>query len=206
MNSQARQDNYEGGFKKHKFGLGQKILRIFSLALISICLGFGVYFFNAKNVLHDPYPTIGNFGFSVVISGSMEPSINVNDVVFTKAESTYCTNDVVVYIDGNGKSAVVHRIVDIDKDGNYVTKGDANNSVDKPVAEGAVKGKVVFVLPKLGIVFTEAGAYTILAVALLLLLASLIFEWRYRKAEAKYAAKLQANIDELKKANKKNAH
>lgn len=205
MNKNDMKENNEGGIK-NKFGLWQKVLRLASLILLSVCLGFGFYFFNARNVLHDPYPTIGNFGLSVVISGSMEPTINVNDAVITKAEEKYLAGDVIVYIEENGKSAVVHRIVNIDENGNYVTKGDANNSTDKPVAEEAVKGKVILTLPNAGMLFTEAGAYVLLAISLLLLLISLISEWRYRKAKQKFTANLQASIDEFKKANKNNAY
>lgn len=65
----------------------------------------------------------------VVISGSMEPTLKVGGILYyEKMElENFKTNDILVY---KTKDHIIsHRIVDIVDDG-FITKGDANNSVD----------------------------------------------------------------------------
>ena len=65
----------------------------------------------------------------VVISGSMEPTLKVGGILYyEKIElEDFKTNDILVY---KTKDHIIsHRIVDIVDDG-FITKGDANNSVD----------------------------------------------------------------------------
>lgn len=65
----------------------------------------------------------------VVISGSMEPTLKVGGILYyEKLElENFKTNDILVY---KTKDHIIsHRIVDIVDDG-FITKGDANNSVD----------------------------------------------------------------------------
>lgn len=65
----------------------------------------------------------------VVISGSMEPTLKVGGILYyEKMElEDFKINDILVY---KTKDHIIsHRIVDIVDDG-FITKGDANNSVD----------------------------------------------------------------------------
>lgn len=65
----------------------------------------------------------------VVISGSMEPTLKVGGILYyEKMElENFKTNDILVY---KTKDHIIsHRIVNIVDDG-FITKGDANNSVD----------------------------------------------------------------------------
>lgn len=77
----------------------------------------------------------------VVISGSMEPTLKVGGILYyEKMElENFKTNDILVY---KTKDHIIsHRIVDIVDDG-FITKGDANNSVDNNlVNKNQVLGK-----------------------------------------------------------------
>ena len=95
-----------------------------------------------KNVEDDPYPTIFGFNYSVVISGSMDPTIKVNDIIITQEQPEYNVDDIIVYTDVEN-IIVVHRLIDITDTGEYITKGDANNINDKPISKDAIKGKVI---------------------------------------------------------------
>lgn len=99
----------------------------------------------------------GSFGFhpSVVGSGSMRPAIEVGDVVIVKKVSPdeIRVGDVIQYWESH--YTVTHRVVDVQHNGNqkiFITKGDANDVVDEPVTDDRVVGKVVFVIPKIGLI------------------------------------------------------
>ena len=91
------------------------------------------------------------FGFSplTVLTGSMEPEINIGDFVITRARESYAVGDVVMYqTSGTGGEviAVTHEIIAIDENGDFITKGINNESADvKPVPPENVVGKVVAV-------------------------------------------------------------
>jgi len=57
--------------------------------------------------------------------------------------------DVIVYDIEGQSTPIVHRIVEIDEDGNIVTKGDHNPSYD-PWTPSTIHGKAVAVIPFLG--------------------------------------------------------
>lgn len=103
------------------------------------------------------------YPLSVVVSGSMRPSLNVGDLVVVKAvpPSELKVGDVIVFHNPLRKQElIVHRIVDIviadDGKRYFNTKGDANFLTDKDrwgvlVPEDLVEGKVVFVIPYIGL-------------------------------------------------------
>jgi len=100
---------------------------------------------------------IGAFGVhpAIIGSGSMSPQIETGDIVIVLKTDPDNLNigDVIQYMaDGY---TVTHRVVDIfeTSDGRYfITKGDANKLPDDPVKEDRVIGKVIFVLPKVGLI------------------------------------------------------
>ncbi len=124
-------------------------LRIFLLLLVALILGLGIYQFNAKLLLGDPMPMPLGVGASVVLSGSMEPKLSVNDLIIVKKTDALHIDQIIVYQDGN--SLVVHRIIAIDGD-MITTQGDANNAADRPIAKEAVKGGVIAAIPHMGLV------------------------------------------------------
>lgn len=90
----------------------------------------------------------------VIISGSMEPNINIGDIVITKdKEKDLQIGDIISY--RKGHSVITHRITQINKNENgditYKTKGDNNNTEDsEEIANEDIEGKVVKIIPKLG--------------------------------------------------------
>lgn len=92
---------------------------------------------------------------NAIVSGSMEPHIEVGDVVIVKklSSDTLKEGDIIQFIDDGIK--INHRIINItdDQSGGRVfwTKGDANREADfDPVYPQQITGKVVFVVPKAG--------------------------------------------------------
>jgi signal peptidase len=84
-------------------------------------------------------------------SGSMEPIIYKGDaIVLSKVtdKSELKVDDIIAYEDGD--TIIVHRIIKINDDNTYITKGDNNATRDTlDVPRDTVKGKVLFRVPYL---------------------------------------------------------
>ena len=181
--------------KKKRKG-GRLAFRIFLIVLISLVLGGGVYMLNAKRLVRNAMPMPFGVGFSVVLSGSMEPTLSVDDLVIVRAAEDYAVGDVGVY--PSGHSLVIHRIVALEGDC-VVTRGDANNMEDAPVARTDIKGRMVGVIPRVGLAVhflqSPLGIILLLALAVFLLNRS----WSKEKAsDEKDLDELKAEIRRLK--------
>ena len=125
----------------------QSIGRFIILIIISLSLGIKLYSWNAKTLAGNAMPMPFGWGVSVILSGSMEPALSVDDLVIVREQQKYEQNDIVVYQDGN--SLIIHRIISIDGD-EAVTKGDANNVADDPIKVSNIKGKALAHIPFAG--------------------------------------------------------
>lgn len=99
----------------------------------------------------------GTYQSLLIRSGSMEPSIMTGDVILIKTMEEYIEKDVITFKEQEER-IVTHRIVKETNEAGkkaFITKGDANRSIDNDVVEPAqVLGKVVFIVPKLGFLAT----------------------------------------------------
>ena len=168
--------------------------RILLFIIISLVIGFTVYRWNAERLAGNAMPMPFGFGMSVVLSGSMEPELSVNDLVIIAESDSYETGDTVVY--QSQGDLIIHKIIETDGT-TVVTKGTANNIPDEPIQVEAIKGKLVMKLPKVGIavrgIRTPIGVVVILAAALLLLGRS------YRNEKARDDAELDAIKAEIRR-------
>ena len=122
----------------------------------------------------DQCPTVLGFGTAIVISGSMEPEISVNDLIVIFKTDNIDVGDVITYR-GN-TTPVTHRVIEKGADDvgeYYVTKGDANEPDDGRIYKERVVGKVIFTLDGFGEVqaFMSTTAGFMLLTAIMLLLA-----------------------------------
>jgi signal peptidase I len=91
---------------------------------------------------------IAGYSIMKVVTGSMEPSVNTGDYILISRDiSGLETGDIICFysedIDIYGKPNT-HRIVRIQSDGSYVTKGDANKYEDSvTVTADKIIGKYV---------------------------------------------------------------
>ncbi len=94
------------------------------------------------------------FGFRLylIMSGSMEPTINVKDAILTQNVKEPKEGDIIAF--ENGSVITVHRITKVYTEGEkryYQTKGDNNNSEDVGLVQNSqVKGTVKVVMPVVG--------------------------------------------------------
>lgn len=157
----------------------------------------------------DELPGVFGVKPAVVLSGSMDPAIQVGDLIFVEScdPSSLQEGDVVCYL-SSGK-AITHRIVGVtsgeDGQPRLVTKGDANNAEDRLAVsfdqvQGAWNGARV---PGLGnaILFMQTPLGMILFIVCPL---AVFFAWdlwrrrRLDKAEAARAAQMEAELAALR--------
>ena len=117
--------------------------------LLGLILIFNIYNVICLKILHKDLATINGYGILEVVSGSMEPTINIGDliVINTKAKD-FEKNDIITFYDVNG-SFVTHRLVKITDD-KMITKGDHNNTEDEELPTKNIVGKYVFKISWLG--------------------------------------------------------
>lgn len=173
------------------------VFRYIIFSFIGIVLGLFVYAQNAQGILRDKMPMPFGYGMSVVLSGSMESRLSVDDLVIIKATDRFEVNDIVLYQDGD--SLVIHRIIEIDGD-TVTTKGDANNVADEPINKNQIKGVLVYDIAGFGAVVNILKQPVF--VILILAAALLVTELSYRKEkdnDTKELDEIKKMIEELKK-------
>jgi len=109
----------------------------------------------------------------------MEPALPTGSVVVIRAQPSYSAGDVVTFGRAGTKELVTHRISAVnygEGSKTFVTKGDANNSLDQgSITNDQIQGKVVFDIPYLGYVQNWLRTPTGFAVAVVLPAAILIY-------------------------------
>lgn len=143
----------------------KKILMTFIWIILILLVTFNVYNFVSIKLLHKELPKI--FGYSVleVVSGSMEPTIMVGDLIVIDTDcENYQKGDIITFRDVNG-SFVTHRILEIGVD-EMITKGDNNDSQDEAMSPATIVGKYVTRIPQLGSVMSSLKNPLVMALIL----------------------------------------
>lgn len=112
-------------------------------------------------------------------SGSMEPTIPTDSLyVVNSLDDNPEKGDIVMY-ESSDKGRVTHRVVDVTKDGGYITKGDANDAPDQTRNEEPVRRTdIVGVVPTVfGRPFVIPGSATVVSFASTNPLAALLSLW-----------------------------
>jgi signal peptidase len=106
----------------------------------------------------------------VVLSGSMQPSIQKGSIIFSQKNTNYQKGDVISF--RKDDMTVTHRIIDIQHIKNqtvFITKGDANNAKDSgSVQSQNILGRNIGTLPFVGnvlIFMRSLGGFILLVIA-----------------------------------------
>lgn len=152
-------ENYSG--IKGVFKFIANVISWTSLVILILLALFLAYYtistklYAAKGEKFEPFISL-----YTIVSGSMEPNINIYDVVVSKKVNSpdeIKVGDVITFVSTSSISkgmTVTHRVVEIVKTENgvaYKTKGDNNLSPDSAPAEyNNLIGKVIIHIPQLG--------------------------------------------------------
>lgn len=135
--------------------------------LISLYTGFQI------KVLKNSYANFFGYSMFEVQTGSMADTINAGDWIIVKLTQDVKLNDVITYKYKN--EYITHRVIEAYKS-TFVTKGDANNSKDAPIDKSQIIGKVVKIMPSLGILKkTIFEPVVLLALLITFLIFNLVF-------------------------------
>lgn len=129
----------------------QKILSIILdiiIVIISILIIIGISYVIQTKVQHKKNANIFGYTAFEVATGSMSGTIEIGDLVIVKITKNVGVNDIVVYEEEN--HFITHRVLEKNEE-QLITKGDANNSQDAPITSSKILGKVIAVLPRVGI-------------------------------------------------------
>ena len=133
--------------KTKKINMLGCILNILIMVVVVITI-IGLYYMAQVKILNKDYANIFGYTFFEVATGSMTNTINIGDIVVVKVNEAFKENDIIVYKEEN--SFITHRVIKIDGQ-DLITRGDANNSEDKPIKSDQILGKVIYIIPKIGI-------------------------------------------------------
>ena len=171
-------------------------LRIVLLVVAGAVVGTNLYSWNAKSLMGNSLPMPFGCGMAVVLSGSMEPTIRIDDLIIVTEQEDYKENDIVAY--QSDSVVVAHRIIAVEPD-TVITKGDANNAPDAPIRKEMMKGKVVGWIPGAGRIarLMKSPVATVLLVGGALLLSELTLRKEKKKDEDELE-QIKAEIRRLK--------
>lgn len=137
----------------------------------------------------------------VVTTGSMTPAYKIGTIIYYKKVdlSEIQVGDAISYRLNNGEM-VTHRVVQIEN-GNYYTKGDANNVKDAtPATASTIEGKIVGpVIPVLGyaVAYVNSHLYVVLIIVAILLAEFLLSNLKRDKISVSKKDPSQEKEDEV---------
>ena len=172
------------------------IITYILIFLITIIIIFMTYIYISLNLLKKDYVSIFDYTYFEVASGSMEPTIDKDDLVIVKLNSTYQEKDIITY--SLNKEFITHRVIQIDSK-TITTKGDANNSKDAKIKKENVLGKVVLIIPKFGIwkkVIMTPKVFSLLTITLVLF--SFTFSYNNKSKRKKLKKQKEKRIQKEK--------
>lgn len=156
------------------------ILNIISAILIVVAIiNIILLYYNLKG---DKAPNVLGIYFFNIISGSMQPELDINDVIVVKKVDVEELADGDIITFEQDKKTISHRIVEIKKVGKekiFYTKGDNNLVADEGyVKTNQIYGKVVFHIPRVGKIVQyiqqeEGFVRTIVIIVIIFILISL---------------------------------
>lgn len=120
------------------------------IAIVFVLIIIGIYYLVQIRILKNNYGNIFGYTFFEVATGSMADTIEIGDVVVVEITKEIQEDDIIVYQDGD--NFITHRLLEIKDNGELITKGDANNTEDDPISNKQVLGKVIKIIPNLGII------------------------------------------------------
>ncbi len=130
----------------------KRILKILFWITLTIIAFYSVFMISQKLIWKDKTPNLLGYKNFIELTGSMEPTLNVGDIIITKETKEIKENDIISFREKN--SVITHRVFEIYKENGkeyYITKGDANSDTDSELLDKEnIEGKYCFKIPFIG--------------------------------------------------------
>lgn len=172
----------------------KNIKRILTVIAYIILIPILIYNFSLiiQSIIN-PNQTPSFFGIKsyVIISGSMEPELNIGDIVIVKESKELQEGDIISFREG--QSIVTHRISKILVENGeklYKTKGDNNNTEDsRLISDSLIEGKVIRNIHNIGKIAILLRGKTAIIIIILLLYIYIAYSGEIRKRKERRKAK-----------------
>ena len=104
-----------------------------------------------KFVLKHQVPSIFGYSSLMVATGSMSGTIEEGDLIIIKNTGDYKVGEIVTFFQDGDTIPTTHRIIGVDDEGLWITRGDANNSKDsRSISSDEIIGEWVMTIPYVG--------------------------------------------------------
>ena len=187
MEDYYKEKNIKGQKKKK---IKKKVINFLYVLIIPILLWNLII---TVKILQNPDKTPSIFGIKTfcIISGSMEPTLQINDIIIIKevSKNEISEEDIITF--KANEETITHRVKKIEKYGDeiiYITQGDANNIEDEnKISFENVEGKYICRIPKVGKIVLVLKNRNTLTIVLALLISSYIIKQRIDNKKIKRA-------------------
>lgn len=192
-----------------KKSAGKIVGKIFSYIGIGICVLLVVLIIWLgidKFILKSPVPSVFGYSSLRVATGSMTGTIDQGSFVVIKDTGDYEVNDIITFFPKGDTIPTTHRIIGIDEEGKFITKGDnPNNSVDREhISNEQIVGEYVFHVD-MGLFFGwifEMGWIYILAAILIIGMGVMLLKYD-KMAQDQAAGRAAAQSEDAAEPNEK---
>lgn len=134
----------------------KKVISIFFYVIIIPILVINITLIIKSFITPNKIPDFFGYKTFIIVSESMEPTLNVGDAIFVKdvSEDEIKPHDIISFHDGEDINT--HRVIAHIKENDkkeYITKGDNNKNADKDqITYDKIEGKYQFKISHFGIV------------------------------------------------------
>ena len=144
------------------------LLDIIIIILIILVIG-GILGFVQLKRQNKEYINIFGYSLFKVETGSMMPTLQIGDIIIVKLTDSVNENDIITFKTEN--EFITHRIIEIDGD-TIITKGDKNNTEDKPIKKENIVGKVSYIFSNVNVwkkVFIDKAVFIPIIITVILI-------------------------------------
>lgn len=136
-------------------------------------------------------PSSLNIEMYTVISDSMKPRLNIDDIIIVKkgySNDQFKVGNIITYKRSDGE-IITHRIQKIvtsDLQNAYITKGDNNDTEDDEIVTyNMIIGKVVYTMPKFGLVMKLLKNKGFFAFCIFFLIVIILYDRKQKQKKIK---------------------
>ncbi len=154
-------------------------IKLLYITIISIII-YDIILITQDIIKPNVTPSIFGIKTFTIISGSMKPTFEIDDLILVREYNINNLNDGDIISFKQDNDIITHRIVKIEKSESeivFITKGDANNVTDiNKVKSSQIEGKYIGKIPKVGKILAFLKNKVVFGIVIIFLIAGYIIE------------------------------